>query len=210
MLEDLCGTACNSLYRRCDPEEKDPLYFFFDPSSYLETEHDRYVFADDCSRISTHRRLIASVAPKWRPPFSSKATDISTSQQTKISIARNWTTLPEIKLTAGSANLVEDNQFSTIADGFKLSIGVDDCKFTENLLSAVVKLDKAPSSQWATETFHEVDLHLEGPEVFSKIRWMLSRIPDWDVLQQWSEVDAKVRREALPRSCLLTELTSNA
>ncbi|GAA6010842.1 hypothetical protein JCM11491_004561 [Sporobolomyces phaffii] len=200
-LEDLCGTACNSLYRRCDTDDQDPLYFFFDPSSYLEVEHDSYVFADDCSRVLTHRRLIASLDPKWRPPYSSKAPTVAKLQETKISIGRNWSTIPEARLVAGSASLKEDNEFSTIAEGFKLSIGVDDCQYTENLLSAVVKLDKAPSSRWATETFHEVDLHLEGPEVFLKIRWMLSRIPDWDVLQQWSEVDPKSVPTSVCQTC---------
>lgn len=202
VLEDLCATACNSLYRRCDPEGQDPLYFFFDPSSYLEVEHDSFVFADDCSRILTHRRLIANLDPKWRPPYSPKASAISKSQTTKINIACNWSTVPDAKLVAGSANRTEDNEFSTIAQGFKLSVGTDDCKFTENLLSAVVKLDESPSTRWANETWHEVDLHLEGPEVFSKIRWMLSKIPDWDVLQQWSEVDSSVRPPSeSTRSC---------
>ncbi|GAA5978213.1 hypothetical protein JCM5350_002229 [Sporobolomyces pararoseus] len=201
VLEDLCGTACNSLYRRCDPEEKDPLYFFFDPSSYLEVEHDSFVFADDCSRILTHRRLIANLDPKWRPPPSSKASAVSKCQETKLNIARNWTTIPEVKLIAGSANRTEDNEFSTIAEGFKLSVDTDDCKFTENLLSAVVKLDKAPSPRWATDTWHEVDLHLEGPEVFSKIRWMLSRIPNWEVLQRWSEVDSSTIPSTVCQSC---------
>ncbi|GAA5914524.1 uncharacterized protein JCM6883_003191 [Sporobolomyces salmoneus] len=201
VLEDLCGTACNSLYRRIDPEEQDPLYFFFDPSSYLEVEHDSFVFADDCSRVLTHRRLIANVDPKWRPPYSAKESAVSKSKSTKINIARNWSKIPEAKLVAGSANQTEDNKFSTIAEGFKLSVGTEDCKSTENLLSAVVKLDKAPSPRWANETWHEVDLHLEGPEVFSKIRWMLSKIPDWDVLQQWSEVDPDSLPSTVCQSC---------
>ncbi|GAA5937049.1 uncharacterized protein JCM15063_000140 [Sporobolomyces koalae] len=201
VLEDLCGTACNSLYRRCDPQDQDPLYFFFDPSSYLEVEHDSFVFADDCSRVLTHRRLIANLDPKWRPPYSADERTTSRAARAELSIARHWSTVPNARLVAGTDNLAEDNCFSTIASDFRLSISHDDCKYTENLLSAVVKLNKAPSTRWANETFHEVDLHLEGPEVFSKIRWMLSRIPDWEVLQQWSEVDASTISTEVCQTC---------
>ncbi|GAA5877400.1 hypothetical protein JCM1840_006088 [Sporobolomyces johnsonii] len=201
ILEDRCGTAANSLYRRTEPKETTPLFLFLDPSSYLEAQHDAFVFADNCARTTSSRSVIASITPSWRLPTTPQDGEKKSVKAPTVIVPRTWIVLDDASLVAGSAELSEQNSFSTISKGFNLSVNKDDCKFAENLLSAVVKLNKAPSNIWAKETWHEVDLHLEGPEVFAKIGWMLSRIPDWQILAEWSEVDSGSLPDSVCQCC---------
>lgn len=61
-----CGTASNSLYKRCsDPE----LYLFLDPDPLGRGEDDSFHFSYDCERLrlGDHRQSIAHLRSSWRP-----------------------------------------------------------------------------------------------------------------------------------------------
>ncbi|GAA6003370.1 hypothetical protein JCM10207_000301 [Rhodosporidiobolus poonsookiae] len=188
VLEAQCGTATNSLYRRADSDDATPLYFFFDPSAYLQEEHDAFVFAENCARLETTRPLIAALSPKWRLPTSSKASNAETSPQ--IVVAHVWSALDGASIAPGAIDVGEESRFSTIKTGFELSIADGTCSQAEDLLLARVPLAEAPSTVWAKETWHEVDVQHEGADVFNKLAWMLARIPEWQNLKDWQTVEA--------------------
>ncbi|GAA5939099.1 hypothetical protein JCM3775_003183 [Rhodotorula graminis] len=201
-LEAECGTATNALYRRVEPAAATPLFFFFDPSPYLEAVHDRFVFAETCARTSTMRPLIASLEPSWRLNGTVEGGDTAnrvykpkdSPRRPEIFVTHCWEPLPGGKLVAGASDVNEASKFSTIGAGFEVSVGDDKCAQAETLLVAHVPLAKSPSSIWAKEAWHDVDLQHEGAEVFTKLGWMLARIPEWDTLYDWQTVDA----ESLP------------
>ncbi|EMS22035.1 DNA repair protein rad8 [Rhodotorula toruloides NP11] len=197
--EDKCGTATHALYRRVDVKDNDePLYFFFDPSPYLENIHDRFVFAETCLRVTGTRALLASLQPSWRlNPFHTtgggkdetpKVVSDEVDPEPSIDIPTTWMVLEQAKIAPGGADVNETSKFSTIQTGFELSVSTGQCSQAETLLTATVPLAKSPSPVWATEKWHEVDLQHQGAEVFSKLGWMLSRIPNWQALQEWQSV----------------------
>lgn len=198
--EDKCGTATHALYRRVEPAEDTPLYFFFDPSPYLENVHDRFVFAETCLRVTGTRSLLASLQSSWRlNPFHVRGTEKDDNVKVvvdevdlepKIDIPTAWMVLEQAKIAPGGADVNETSKFSTIQTGFELDVSTGQCSQAETLLTATVPLAKSPSPVWATEKWHEVDLQHQGAEVFSKLGWMLSRIPDWQALQEWQSVQA--------------------
>ncbi|KAK4333158.1 hypothetical protein RTBOTA2_001878 [Rhodotorula toruloides] len=197
--EDKCGTATHALYRRVDVKDDDePLYFFFDPSPYLENVHDRFVFAETCLRVTGTRALLASLQPSWRlNPFhmtgggkdeTLKLFSDEVDPEPSIDIPTTWMVLEQAKIAPGGADVNETSKFSTIQTGFELSVTTGQCSQAETLLTATVPLAKSPSPVWATDKWHEVDLQHQGAEVFSKLGWMLSRIPNWQALQEWQSV----------------------
>ncbi|GAA6053725.1 hypothetical protein JCM3770_003185 [Rhodotorula araucariae] len=196
-LEADCGTATNALYRRTEPAAATPLYFFFDPSPYLETPYDRFVFAETCTRTSGVRPLIASLETSWHlnPTRESGETadrvytPYEPSRTPKIFITHLWEPLSGAKIVAGGTAVNEASRFSTIKTGLEISVAEGTCSQAETLLMAHVPLEKSPSAVWANETWHNVDLQHEGPEVFSKLGWMLARIPEWQALHDWQTVD---------------------
>ncbi|BGP45700.1 hypothetical protein JCM10450v2_001530 [Rhodotorula kratochvilovae] len=196
-LEADCGTATNALYRRTEPAEATPLYFFFDPSPYLETPHDRFVFAETCTRTRAVRPLIASLEPSWRlnPTRESGPTGervyapYDPSRTPEIFVTHLWEPLEGARIVAGGTAVNEASRFSTIKTGIEISVAEGTCKQAETLLTAHVPLAKSPSAIWANETWHDVDLQHEGPEVFRKLGWMLARIPEWQTLHDWQAVD---------------------
>ncbi|GAA5867419.1 hypothetical protein JCM3774_002898 [Rhodotorula dairenensis] len=199
LREEDCGTPTHSLYRRIEPAEETPLYFFFDPSPYLENTHDRFVFAETCSRIHGARPLIASLPPKWRlNPFKiekenaedATAILLEADMNPKIEVASTFRPLEKVKIVPGGTDVNEASKFATIRTGGSLSVAEHKCQQAELLLTAHVPLAESPSPVWAGEHWHAVDLQHEGPEVFTKLGWMLARIPDWQSLREWQSVEA--------------------
>ncbi|GAA5990551.1 hypothetical protein JCM10908_003126 [Rhodotorula pacifica] len=197
--EEDCGTPTEALYRRVEPAEETPLYFFFDPSPYLENTHDRFVFAETCSRIEGARPLIATMHPKWRlNPFKvdNERTEeevailLEPDMHPKIEIASTFRPLAAVKIVPGGTDVNEASKFATIKTGDPVSITEHKCQQAEVLLTAHVPLAKSPSPVWASEHWHSVDLQREGPEVFTKLGWMLARIPEWQTLHEWQIVEA--------------------
>ena len=199
LREEDCGTPTHALYRRVEPAEETPLYFFFDPSPYLENTHDRFVFAETCSRIHGARPLIASMLPKWRlNPFKVEkertenevAILLEPDMKPKVEISSTFRPLKDVKIVPGGTDVNEASKFATIKTGGSLSVAEHKCQQAELLLTAHVPLAKSPSPVWASEHWHAVDLQHEGPEVFTKLGWMLARIPDWQSLHEWQSVEA--------------------
>lgn len=65
-----CDTANHSLYkRRSVDEQAEPLFFFFDPHRYGNSDHDYFVFAREKCRLDykEHRHILARLSKKWRP-----------------------------------------------------------------------------------------------------------------------------------------------
>ncbi|GAA6033422.1 hypothetical protein JCM8097_006743 [Rhodosporidiobolus ruineniae] len=187
VLETKCGTATNNLYRRTEPAEATPLFFFFDPSPWMQEHHDSFVFAESCNRMVGSRDVLASLPSKWRPPTKEEKVDLA--KRSAVDIPSIWTALKGSSIAAGGINVGEASSFATIKTGFELAVSPKQCSHAEELLIAKVPLAEAPSSIWARENWHEVDLQHEGPEVFSKLAWMVSRIPDWENLGDWQGVE---------------------
>ncbi|KAK4048042.1 hypothetical protein OIO90_005943 [Microbotryomycetes sp. JL221] len=186
-LEANCGTACNSLHRRLEPAEGNPLYLFLDPSRSGEPVDDPYVFAEHTSRLDfgEARQEIVSFIKSWRPPT------IEGSSTVRVDLTSHWTELEGAKIDCTSAS-VADATFSTLPGSFDLTAGVEACSFADCLLSAsVYQSAEQRSAAWAQPHWHEVDLQHEGPEVFSKISWMLARIPEWDAFKEWQPVSGE-------------------
>jgi hypothetical protein len=194
-LEAKCGTATSSLYRRISPVEGDskPLFFFFDPSAFLQNKHDAFVFADTCARTETARVLVAALEPSWRLPGKIKDGQDPDYKSPTILLSQVWFPLEGSKIVPGAIEVGEASQFSTIQTGFELVGGEDDCRQAEDLLVAKVPLASSPSEVWAKSTWHEVDLQHEGVEVFNKLAWMVCRIPEWQNLKEWQSVKSEVR-----------------
>ncbi|SCV72512.1 BQ2448_4049 [Microbotryum intermedium] len=201
-LEAECGTACQSLYRRIEPVESRPLYFFFDPTRFGTADIDSFVFSDHCERLEygEHRNKLATVAPSWRLPGTfptisqqsqvrvAKAEPFASSGSVAVSLPSVWTPLPESHVVHEPVERA-DATFSTLSTTFELTADAVACSFADNLL--VARVEQAPPARklkWATEEWHEVDLHHEGPEVFSKISWMLTKIPAWETLREWQHI----------------------
>lgn len=172
--------------------ETEPLYFFFDPSAYLQDKYDCYVFADNCARTETTRGLIASLQPTWRLPNSAGKAISKPFQSPTLVIPQVWSSLEGSKIVPGAINVDESSQFSTIKTGFELVGSEEDCLQAEDLLIAKIPLAKSPSDVWAKDTWHEVDLLHEGVDVFNKLAWMVSRIPEWQQLKEWQGIKADV------------------
>lgn len=95
-----CGTAEDSLYQQVNASKgKQPIYLFLDPTRTGDATLDSFVFAHDKERIDygEDRRIIASLAPKWRPLATDKAE--STAVLTPAGI---WQDLSKVRL-------IEDN-----------------------------------------------------------------------------------------------------
>lgn len=221
-LEKNCGTASNSLHRRIEPAQDNPVYLFLDPTRSGQAEDDAFVFADNCDRLEygDHRDLLASLGKKWRPykaagkvakaqdaAQESKegepdklAEDIAAARKQTVSIqvTSYWSALDSSKIVHRTGQ--PDSLFSTLSTTFDLKADERACNSADCLLSAEVK-QTAPSQDivWARSDWHEVDLHHEGPDVFSKIAWMLAKIPEWDAFREWQAVSSDVRLSA-PRA----------
>ncbi|GAA5896190.1 hypothetical protein JCM6882_008514 [Rhodosporidiobolus microsporus] len=187
--EPHCGTATHNLYRRVEPAQEAPLFLFFDPSAYLQKEHDSFVFAETCSRTDSNRQLVAAIDPKWRLPTSPAQGGMAAFAEPKVVISEVWSALAGSFISAGGLDVDEASQFSTIETGFDLAVSTDKCAHAEVLLNAQVPLAKAPSADWAKESWHEVDIQHEGADVFNKLAWMFPRIPNWDHLKTWQGVE---------------------
>ncbi|SCZ92470.1 BZ3500_MvSof-1268-A1-R1_Chr5-2g07888 [Microbotryum saponariae] len=208
-LEAECGTACQSLYRRIEPIESKPLYFFFDPTRFGTADIDCFVFSDDCERLEygEHRNKLATLAPSWRLPGTfptvsqqsqirvAKAEALASSGTIAVSLPTMWTPLPGSHIVHEKIDRA-DATFSTLSTTFELTADAVACSFADNLL--VARVEQAPPARklkWATEEWHEVDLHHEGPEVFSKISWMLTKIPAWDALREWQHIAGELEMD---------------
>ncbi|GAA5977088.1 hypothetical protein JCM11641_001296 [Rhodosporidiobolus odoratus] len=205
VLEPDCGTASNSLYRLVDSAQSSPLYFFYDPSPYLQEEHDSFVFAENCSRPDGRvRPLIAKLKPTWRLPDSLQQGESAQYKSPEVILSQTWAPVESVKIAANGPLTGGESQFSTIKTGFELAIGHDKCGQAEDLLFANVPLANSPSDVWAKEEWHEVDLQHEGPEVFAKLAWMVSRIPDWQNLKEWQAVECSTIPDHICESCAPT------
>ncbi|GAA5835472.1 hypothetical protein JCM11251_005244 [Rhodosporidiobolus azoricus] len=189
-LKPHCKTACNALYRRIEPAEDIPLFFFFDPTAYLQQEQDSFVFAESCEQSNTARELVASLKPVWRIPTDPEEAELRRFAEPEVVLQQVWSVLDGSAVIAGGLEVGEESSFSTIKTGSPLSAAAEQCSQAEALLVAKVPLAKAPSTVWANENWHEVDLLHEGAEVFSKLNWVIARIPEWDSLAQWQSVAA--------------------
>jgi hypothetical protein len=190
-LEKQCGTASNSLHRRIASESDDqtPLYLFLDPTRSGEPSDDPFVFAANCDRLEygDHRACVASLDTAWRPPTKAGK------QSVNLVLPSLWSTLKSSKIVHGTADAA-DSTFSTLSTTFDLTADTTACSFADILLSAKVK-QSAPvkALAWATPDWHEVDLVHEGPEVFSRLAWMLTKIPEWETFRDWQAISGKVR-----------------
>ncbi|GAA5872529.1 hypothetical protein JCM8547_006937 [Rhodosporidiobolus lusitaniae] len=200
-LETKCGTASSSLYHRTEPAEATPLYFFLDPSPYLQDTHDSFVFAETCTRTENVRDLVASMKPGWRLPTSAVEGGKDEHAEPSIVLTEVWTPLEGSKMAPGGTNVGEASHFSTIKTGFELAVSDEMCSLAEDLLRASVPLAQSPSDVWATENWHEVDLQHEGAEVFSKLAWLTARIPEWDNLSAWQSVEGSSISEHTCNRC---------
>ncbi|BGP18858.1 hypothetical protein JCM10213_003513 [Rhodosporidiobolus nylandii] len=204
-LEEKCGTATGALYRRVEPAGETPLFFFFDPSPYLQEDYDSFVFAETCSRPDgASRPLIAALKPSWRLPTSPEEGETDKLKSPAIYIPHCWSSLPDGKITAGGSEVTDASQFSTIKTGFELAVSENECGQAEDLLIAKVPLADSPSADWATESWHEVDLQHEGAEVFSKLAWMVARIPGWDNLKEWQTTEVSSLPSHICQRCAPT------
>lgn len=133
-----------------------------------------------------HRGSIASLVKSWRPPTTEGSSTI------KVDLSSLWSTLPSSKVSHSHGSAT-DSTFATLSTSFDLTADKDACSYATNLLTATVK-QSAPSAKvpWARPEWHEVDLHHEGPEVFKKVGWMLSKIPEWDTFREWQKVSSEV------------------
>lgn len=64
-----CGTACESLYKRVEPDEELAVYLFLDPTRVGPAEQDCFVFARSHAMLDYDetRHVLARVDPTWRP-----------------------------------------------------------------------------------------------------------------------------------------------
>ncbi|KAM0792935.1 hypothetical protein ACM66B_002694 [Microbotryomycetes sp. NB124-2] len=184
-LEAECGTACNSLHRRVEPAtDGPPLYLFLDPSRSGEPSDDPYVFANGCARLEygQSRHEIASLTKSWRPPTTEGTKTVA------VELASHWARAENAKIDHSSAASA-DATFALLPGKFDLNASAGSCSFADCLLSASVRQDASDSEAvWAQKEWHEVDLQHEGPEVFTKIAWMMARIPEWDTFKDWQTI----------------------
>lgn len=134
LLRD-CGTACESLYKRVEPNEGPDMFLFLDPTRIGKPEDDRFVFARDHSRLQYDqvREIVATVDATWRPE-----TQTATSLCTKVALNGHW-------IDESSCSLVALNVNSELR--LKRSSLDTDCRVTKALVSLKFDLPSTTSHQ---------------------------------------------------------------
>ncbi|KAI5478763.1 hypothetical protein MNV49_004589 [Pseudohyphozyma bogoriensis] len=187
-LKPDCGTACNSLHRRTEPEEATPLFLFFDPTRSSEPDEDSFAFAADIRRLDfgTARPMVGSLPKGWMPSL-----DASRKPETSLRVSSLWSSLSDSSIELDPREASEGSTLSMPESTLELGAAENSCSFAENLLTAKVKLAKVEqeSRPWLTEDWHEVDIPREGPEVFTKLAWIVARLPEWKALKDWQSLD---------------------
>lgn len=199
MLESKCATASQSLHRRVEPVEHVPLYLFSDPTRSGELDADGWVFAEECERMDhdTPRNVLASVKPEWRPKLNDIDADglgtvtvTAQPQRTEITIKSSFFSLPGSKL---SLDAIADagSTIAMPATTLELDAGEGSCSSAQCLLTARAKLNSSEEKPWTTPSWYEIDILHDGPEVFTKLAWVLARLPEWSSLKEWQPVGVR-------------------
>ncbi|KAK4046509.1 hypothetical protein OIV83_006035 [Microbotryomycetes sp. JL201] len=196
-LENDCGTACNSLYRRTESTTDSPLYLFLDPTRSGEPCDDPFVFAEGCAKLEYEqtRHEVALLAKSWRPPTNEGSANVA------VEVPSHWTVAENTKIDHSSAASA-DASFALLPGKFDLNAGAGSCAYADCLLSASVRHTASVSlAQWSQPEWHEVNLQHEGTEVFSKIAWMMARIPKWDTFRDWQTIPEQNLHTDCPTCC---------
>ena len=202
VLEDQCGTATNSLFRRIDADLPGPLFLFFDPSRSGEAKYDSFVFASDCGRLDygIARPVVATLDQEWRPSTTAE------SETVQLSVTSKWLALTATDVNSSEASIAGASTFSVPSVNFSLEFEADACSFAEAILSAhVVTSDSVRDGISTSKEWEQVDLLHQGSDIFAKLAWILARFPQMRALEDWQivkNVSAVRLRLAFPRTPL--------
>lgn len=176
-----CGTACESLYKRVHPEDKQPLYLFLDPSRVGPSDEDCFVFARKHARMEydENRHVLGRLHATWRPWTG----------DTEARQANEWsTTLNYYQWTsANSSRLVRANTDIVLHKPADLALAVtdSDCQLTVIAISASVDLSSIVDVQGA----HDGIISLEDHRFFSRAAWIFEAMRRRLPTNKWHEVE---------------------